>query len=152
VPELPPALSSLLAALASMDRAERMDTLMDLAEQFREPPPGVADRPFPESHRVPGCESEAYLWADPRGDHTLKFHFAVENPQGVSAKATAVILDRVLSGLLLEEVAWIPTDVIYEIFGRELSMGKNLGLSNMLAMCQACAREASKPDYPWPVR
>jgi cysteine desulfuration protein SufE len=141
VPELPLKLKNLLEMLASLDRRDRTDMLIDLAAKYQEPPPEVAVRPFPESHRVPGCESEAYIWAEPRRDGTLKFHFAVENPQGISAKATAVILDRVLSGLPLDQVAGVATDVIYEIFGRELSMGKNLGLSNMLVMCQAYARE-----------
>jgi cysteine desulfuration protein SufE len=101
----------------------------------------VATRPFPASHRVPGCESEAYVWTEELPDHTLKYYFAVENPQGISAKATAVILDKVLSGAPLQEVLQIPPEIIYQIFGQELSMGKNLGLTNMLIMCQAAARK-----------
>ncbi len=138
--KLPPKLSNLLRLLGSMDRRDRMETLIDLAGKFKDPPARVALRPFPESHRVPGCESEAYVWAEPAPGNTLKFYFAVENPQGISAKATAVILDMSLSGTPLDVVAAVPTDVIFEIFGRELSMGKNLGLTNMLVMCQTFAR------------
>jgi cysteine desulfuration protein SufE len=131
----------MLEFFASMERGKRMEALIDLAAKFREPPPRVAIRPFPPSHRVPGCESEAYVWAEELPDHSLKYYFAVENPQGVSAKATAVILDKVLSGAPLQEVLQIPPEIIYQIFGQELSMGKNLGLTNMLVMCQAAARK-----------
>lgn len=116
--------------------------LIDLAGKLKDPPHHVAIRPFPETHRVPGCESEAYVWAEQQPDLTMKYYFAVENPQGISAKATAVILDKVLSGTTVEDVLRVPIDVIYQIFGQELSLGKNLGLTNMLVMCQALARQA----------
>ena len=139
---LPPKLQSFLGMLASLERRERMDMLVDLAAKYKDPPPRVAVRPYALNHRVPGCESEAFVWSERRPDRTLQYYFAVDNPQGVSAKATAVILDRILSGLPLDEVVRVPPEIVYDIFGRELSLGKNLGLSNMLVMCQAFARAA----------
>lgn len=144
VGDLPAKLMDLLNLLGSMERRERMELLIDLADKFKEPPLRIATRPYPEGRRVPGCESEAYVWADEQPDRTLKYYFAVENPQGVSAKATAVILDKVLSGAPLDQIVRVPPDVIYQIFGKELSMGKNLGLTNMLVMCQAEARRLLK--------
>ncbi|MDX1503709.1 MAG: SufE family protein [Thermoanaerobaculia bacterium] len=122
------------------DRADRIQLLIDVADRFREVPPEIAERPFPESRRVPHCESEAFVWAVPRPDGTLDFHFAVENPQGISARAMAVILDETLSGAPLEEVAWVPGDLPLEIFGNELSMGKSMGLMGMVGMVLAAAR------------
>jgi cysteine desulfuration protein SufE len=122
------------------DRADRIQYLIAVADRFREVPVEVARRPFGEEHRVPQCESEAYVWATPRPDGTLDFHFAVENPQGISAKALAVILADGLSGVPPEEITAVPGDLVYAIFGRELSMGKNLGLLGMLQMCHAFAR------------
>lgn len=81
-----------------------------------------------------------------RDDGTLDFHFAVENPQGISAKAFGAILRRGLSGEDPASVAAIPDDLVYDVFGRELSMGKNLGLLGMLQMCHAFARRAAEPD------
>ncbi len=120
---------------AGMDRTQRIQVLIDLGKKFKPIPESIAARPFPEERKVPGCESGAYVWAEDDAD-SIKFHFAVENPQGISAMATAVLIDRNLSGAPLEEIAAVPPDIIYEIFGNELSMGKNLGLTNMLAMCQ----------------
>ena len=140
-PELPPRLQEHVELLGMLgDRNDRIQYLISEADHFREVAPDVATRPFPESHRVPQCESEAYVWATPRPDGTLDFHFAVENPQGVSAKAMAAILETSLGGQPLDTITAIPGDLVYAIFGRELSMGKNLGLLGMLQMVQAFAR------------
>jgi cysteine desulfuration protein SufE len=123
------------------DRAERIQLLIDIAGRFEEVPPRIARRPFSAEHQVPACESEAYVWSEARPDGTLDFHFAVENPQGVSAKALAVILEETLSGEPVEKVAAVPQDLVYRVFGRELSMGKSMGLMGMVAMVTSSARQ-----------
>ena len=138
---LPPRLREHVEMVELMpDRADRIQYLIAAADRFREVSPAIAHRPFGEDHRVPQCESEAYVWATPRSDGTLDFHFAVENPQGISAKALGAILADGLSGEPLESIERIPGDLVYALFGRELSMGKNLGLLGMLQMVQAFAR------------
>jgi cysteine desulfuration protein SufE len=129
----------------SLDRGERIDALIALAERFREVPERVARRPFDDAARVPGCESQAYVFAEERADGTLDFHFAVENPQGLSAKAFATVLADSLSGEALERVAAVPASVVERLFGRELSMGKNLGLTGMLQSVQREARRRTAP-------
>lgn len=122
------------------DRSERIDLLISLADRFQEVPPQLARRPFPEQNRVPHCESEAFVFSEEKSDGTLNFHFAVENPQGISAMATAVILGRGLSGQPLQQVAAVSSSIIYDIFGRELSTGKGLGLTGLVSMVQNAAR------------
>jgi cysteine desulfuration protein SufE len=140
---LPEKLADLLATLELVDdRNVRIQLLIDLADRFEAVPESVAARPYPESHRVPGCESEAFVWAEPRPDGTFRYRFAVENPQGISAKALAAILDDTLSGVPPEEVARVPADLIYRIFGAELSMGKSMGLMGMVTKAQAESRRA----------
>src|SRR4051812_43341096 len=87
------------------DPADRTNLLLSYADQFKEDPPEVATRPFPEKNHIPQCESDAYVWGLRKTDGTLKLHFAVENPSGVSARALAAILDRTLSGLPAAEIA-----------------------------------------------
>jgi cysteine desulfuration protein SufE len=123
------------------DRAERIQLLIDIADRFEEVPPRIARRPFPAEHLVPACESEAYVWAAERQDGNLDFHFAVENPQGISAKSLAVILDEGLSGAPLAQVAAVPQDLVYRVFGKELSMGKSMGLMGMVSMVASLARQ-----------
>ena len=124
------------------DRTDRIQLLIDFADRFEPVPERVARRPFPEAAKVPACESEAYFFPEELPDGTLKFHFAVENPQGISAMALAAILDEALSGAPSEEVLAVPREVVYDLFGRELSMGKSMGLMGMVAMVQAAARRA----------
>jgi cysteine desulfuration protein SufE len=137
---LPDRLESLVSTLESLEREDRIEMLIEAAGQFTPVPERIARRPFPAEHRVPGCESEAYVWSEagPAG-RTLSFHFAVENPQGISAMALAEILRSSLSAAPLEEVAAVPADVVYRIFGRELSMGKSLGLMGIVNMVRAAA-------------
>lgn len=123
------------------DRTERTELLIYYSDQFHSVPQDIAQRPYPESHRVPACESEAYVWAKPRPDGTLKFYFAVENPQGLSAKALAYILDETLSGAPLKQVEAVSPDIVFALFGNNLSMGKGAGLTGMVSMVQNLARE-----------
>jgi cysteine desulfuration protein SufE len=126
------------------DQAERTQLLLDYADKFREVPASVATRPFDQAALVPHCESEAYVWAVPNADDTLKLHFAVENPSGVSAKALAVILDRTLSGLPPEEIAKVDPEIVERIFRQNISMGKGMGLMSMVQRVQALAKRALK--------
>ncbi|HYL12866.1 MAG TPA: SufE family protein, partial [Terriglobales bacterium] len=112
---LPDRLERLLATLEALDRGDRIEILVDVARRFPRVPERIAVRPYPKEHLVPGCESEAYVWAEPRPDGTLTYHFAVENPQGISAMALAAILGGSLSGVSLDEVVAVPADVVYRI-------------------------------------
>ena len=134
------ALAALAADMKAMDRRERSDMLIEYADQFEEVPAAVATRPFAERNRAPRCESDAYVWATDNPDGTLKFHFAVENPQGVSAKAWAAILDETLSGHTPEQILTTDPELLFDIFGRDLSMGKGQGLLGMLELIQHEAR------------
>ncbi len=140
-PPYPQKLAELVDLLSVLERGDRIQMLIDVADRFREVPESIARRPFSDDHKVPACESEAYLWAERCADGTLKFHFAVENPQGISAKAMAVILDDTLSGEDPRMVAAVDGEVVYQIFGRELSMGKSMGLMGMVSMVQTSAKK-----------
>jgi cysteine desulfuration protein SufE len=138
----PAKLSKLLRRIrAAATRAERIQTLIDVSRQYREVPQRIATRPYAKDHEVPGCESRVYMYTEDRDDGTLEFHFAVENPHGVSAKALAVILADTLSGAPLAEVAALSSDIVYDLFGQDLSMGKSMGLQGMV---QGVARTAQR--------
>lgn len=146
--DLPPKLRDLVDTFELVDdRSERIQLLIDIADRFQEVPETVAKRPYPETARAPNCESEAFVFATPRDNGTLDFHFAVDNPQGISAKALAAILQETCSGEPLEQVLAIPGDLPYDLFGRELSMGKNMGLTGMLGLVHVLAQRAQEPAF-----
>lgn len=121
------------------DRADRIDALVAIGQRYDKA--SAADVPRTAERRVPGCESEVYIDAQPQGQG-LKYRFAVDNPQGISAMALAELLDEGLSGEPLQTVIQVPDDLVYEVFGRELSMGKSLGLTGMLRMVKQEAAKA----------
>ena len=101
---MPERLEETVSLLEGLERAERIDALIGIAERFREVPERLAKRPFAAERRVPACESEAYVWSETAKDGALAFHFAVENPQGISAKAMAALLAEGLEGVPAAEV------------------------------------------------
>ena len=139
---IPGPLAELIEEFRDLDRHERAEQLIDWADQFEEVPASVATRPFPAANHVERCESEAFVWAIDRPDGTQTYAFAVENPQGLSAKAWAAIMNATLSGQPLEQVAAVSPEAIFDVFGRELSMGKGQGLIGMLDHVTHAAKRA----------
>jgi cysteine desulfuration protein SufE len=143
----PPRLQKLLDTFAMFpDPADRTDLLLSYADQFREVPPEIAQRPFDPSHQVPQCESDAYAWATKRPDGTLALHFAVENPSGISAKALAAILEKTLSGLTPAEIEGVSPEIVEQIFRQNISMGKGMGLMGMVNAVRALAARARETE------
>ena len=60
---MPEKLQKLIDMFQMFDPADRTSMLLSYADQFKEVSPAVAQRPFPKSHQVPQCESDAYVWA-----------------------------------------------------------------------------------------
>ncbi len=137
---IPSGLADVVQDFAFLDRAERAELLIEAADRFQEVPERIAQRPFDSEHHVERCESDAYVWWEDQPDGTLKFHFAVENPQGLSAKSWSVILDETLSGQPLEDVAAVSCDVVFDVYGKDLSMGKGQGLMGITDMVTTAAR------------
>lgn len=138
----PEALQELLDEFAAIDDlALRSELLIEYGEGFKEVPEHIAKRPFSKDSKIPACESDAYVFFTRNSNRTLNFYFAVENPQGISAKAFASILQQTLNGAPLNEVININEDIAYDIFGKGLSMGKGLGLTSMIRMVREIAKK-----------
>lgn len=137
---IPQPLETVLADFDFVDRGERIELLIEAADRFEDVPDRIATRPFAEENHVQHCESEAYVWAEDQPDGTLKYYFAVENPQGISAKSWAVIMDETLSGQPLEQVAAVDPQTVFRVYGRDLSMGKGQGLMGMLSHVKHAAK------------
>jgi cysteine desulfuration protein SufE len=139
---LPQPLQAQLDDLAMFpDRAERIEALIDIGRGYKHP--SAEEVPRTAESRVPGCESEVYVKATPQEDGTLDLRYAVDNPQGISAMALAQILQEGLKGVPRTEIAQVPEEFVYEVFGRELSMGKSMGLMGMIRMAKAEAGRSS---------
>ncbi len=125
---------------------DRNAMLIEYSDQFQGVPDKIAQRPYPEDHRVPHCESESYVFVEPQpkdanGKTPLKFHYAVENPFGVSARALSAIFNSTIDGLPADQIATMPIDdIVTTLFGKNISMGKGQGLMGIAAMTKAFAQ------------
>ena len=145
--ELPPKLQAFLDDFGFISsREERVDYLIALADEFQPVPAAIAAKPYDEAHRVIGCESEAFVWAVDRADGTLDFYFDVLNPQGLSAMAMSAILDQACSGAPLDQVATINGEVVFTFFGKDISMGKGRGLTELLNAVVFQAKQRLRSD------
>lgn len=135
-----PALTKILSVFEDIeDRYERAELLIYYADQYVEVSPKIATRPYPESKKVPYCESQAFVWAEELDKDKLDFHFAIENPQGISAKAMASILKKTVSGSPANQIIEISPEIVYTIFGNDLGMVRAEGLRGMVKMVRAYA-------------
>ncbi|MGF1505035.1 MAG: SufE family protein [Anaerolineae bacterium] len=144
---LPPKLAEIIEDFSWVnDRRERSEMLIYYADQFESVPEEVATRPFPEEHHVNYCESDAYVWGTQQEDGTMQYYFAVENPQGLSAMAMSAILAQTINGLPPEQIVEIDTDIVLDIFGKDVSMGKGQGLMGIVGMVGDYARQNLKRE------
>ena len=142
--DYPEKLVEVVEDMASItDRSERTDMLIETADRFSEVkvPPTIATKPYDERHKAPACESEAYVWAVDQPDGTLKYYFDVLNPQGLSAMAMAVILGQSVNGAPLDEIQAISEEIVFDFFGKTISMGKGQGLMGIISMVKAAASQ-----------
>ncbi len=138
---LPPRIAEIMDDLSFFtERDERIQALISLGQKFAAHVPEGAD-PYPEAHKVPGCESEVYAWVGLTALGGLDVKFAVRNPQGISAMALAEVLIQGLQGEKPTLAQDIPESLAIDLFGESLSMGKSLGLTNMIRLVRA---EAAK--------
>ncbi len=130
--QIPPSIQMILDDIAMIGETGRAEYLIDFSDRFVEVPKHIATRPFPEENHIQECESDAYVFSEPREDGTLTFHFAVENPQGVSARAFSAILKEAIDGQPDAVIQAIPDKVVTDLFGSGISMGKGMGLQGIL--------------------
>jgi len=124
-------------------RNDRIEYLISIADRFSDVkvPEDISTAPHPEENHVLYCESDAYVWPVDQEDGTQKYYFDVLNPQGLSAMAMSVILAEALAGESLENIAQVQNDIVFKIFGKEISMGKGQGLMGIVSMVTGAAKQ-----------
>jgi cysteine desulfuration protein SufE len=142
--KIPPNIQSILEDIEMVGDEGRAMVLLDYSDHFQAVPPQIAERPFSENNHVRECESDAYVFPERRSDGRLNFHFAVENPQGVSARAFSRILQEAVDGQSAAEINAISPEIVPLLFGRGISMGKGMGLQGILTMVKYFATQNEK--------
>jgi len=139
--EYPQKLKDIVDVLSSLPEHDRIEMLLDFASKYKAVPEEIASPPYPEDNKAQMCESNAFVWSTLDSSNKINFHFAVENPQGLSARAFVVILQRNLNGESPQLIQNIPNEIITKIFSESLSIRKNIGLTNILQKVQQEAKK-----------
>ena len=138
-----PSLQKVLDTFAMFpDPADATELLLSYADKFREVPPEVARAAVRQIAPGAAVRVGRVRVGGEEPDGTLRLHFAVENPSGISAKALAAILEKTLSGLRPEEIEVDLAEIVEQIFRQNISMGKGMGLMGMVNAVRALAARA----------
>jgi cysteine desulfuration protein SufE len=120
----------LVEELASADRQDRIELLIDLAKSLPGLPPHLEDRKD-EASRVPECMSPVFLFVEPQAERLRVYADApIEAP---TVRGFVAMLVEGLDGESLEAVAGVPADLVQRAGMVEiLGMQRVQGLSGVL--------------------
>ncbi len=135
--KLPEKLNEIVETLSNLPDEQRIEILIDFAGKLKTVPAEIAEKPYQENCKVPVCESGVYVWVIKNDKGNISLYFAVENPQGLSAKSLCYILDKSLSGKQPQEITGLSEELLNKIYGSGLSIRKFIGLSNILSKVQS---------------
>lgn len=143
---MPPALDELVEELREADRQERIELLIDLANELP-PLPDRLSQYKDEAHRVPECQSPVFLFLEREG---ARIHlFADVPPEAPTVRGFVCLLVRGLDGATVEDVLNVPNDLIQRTGMAEiLGMQRTSGLSGVLHRLKAMVArtEAASTD------
>ena len=127
---MPAALDELVEELRDADRQERIELLIDLANDLPPLPDRLAHYKD-EAHRVPECQSPVFLFLERDGPRIRIF--ADVPPEAPTVRGFVCLLVRGLDGATVEEVLAVPHDLIQRTGMVEiLGMQRVSGLSGVL--------------------
>lgn len=141
---MPAALDELVEELRDADRQERIELLIDLANDLP-PLPDRLEQFKDETHRVPECQSPVFLFLE--RDGPAVHIFADVPPEAPTVRGFVCMLVRGLDGATVEEVLAVPNDLIQRSGMAEiLGMQRASGLSGVLHRLKGMVARSEVPD------
>ncbi len=115
-----PKLAEFIAEFQDLDDGERLQTLVELADEL---PPVSADRaaaPFPTTCRVQECQTPVHIWVDWRGD---RMHLEADVPvKSPTVRGLLTVVVSSLEGATAAQVLSLPDDWL-PMLGLEAALG-----------------------------
>lgn len=140
-----PKLAEFLAEFADLDDGERLQTLVELADEL---PPISADRaaePFPTTCRVQECQTPVHLWADWHGE---RLHLEADVPvKSPTVRGLVAIVVQSLEGATAAQVLSLPDDWL-PMLGLEAALGmtRQQGLRGVIRRIKQETRRQLAPS------
>jgi len=113
-------LDELIAELSDLDPAEKLEWIVEFADQLPDVSSGRAAVPFPETCRVQECQTPVYLWVD---QSEGRLHLEADVPRKSPTVRGLVALVVVgLDGEPVSAVQNLPDDLI-SVLGLNAALG-----------------------------
>lgn len=126
-----PKLQAFIEELRDLDDAERLQTLVELADEL----PPIAEvrqrEPFPASCRVQECQTPVHIWVDFVGD---RLHLEADVPEkSPTVRGLLAIVVQSLEGAMSAQVLSMPEDWLKLLhLERALGMQRQQGLRGVI--------------------
>ena len=121
-------LTEIIAAFDGLDHQERLELLLDFAENLPELPEQYREERDTGLHRVPECMTPTFLWVE-RNDGHVQIHAYVA-PEAPTVKGFVAILVEAFEGATPDEILAAPADILNQIgLARALGMNRLRGLN-----------------------
>lgn len=102
-------LDELIAEFSDLDPAEKLEWLVEFADQLPELSPQRAGAPFPETCLVRECQTPVYLWVD---QSSGRVHLEADVPRkSPTVRGLVALLVVGLEGATIEAVQNLPDDL-----------------------------------------
>ncbi|QDV37845.1 SufE family protein [Tautonia plasticadhaerens] len=141
---MPAALDELVEELRDADRQERIELLIDLANDLP-PLPDRLSHHKDEAHRVPECQSPVFLFLEREGPKVRIF--AEVPPEAPTVRGFVCLLVQGLDGATAAEILDVPNDLIQRTGMAELlGMQRASGLAGVLRRLKLMVARAESDD------
>ena len=136
-------LDQLIAEIEELEPEERLEWVVEFADELPELPPDLRSMPFPESCRVQECQTPVHMWVNVIDD---QIHIQADVPQkSPIVRGLVALVVRGLEGARVAEGLSLPDDLVVRM-GLEsvLGMTRQQGFRGVISRIKQSLRASSK--------
>lgn len=132
-------LDELIAEFQELDPGEKLEWIVEFADQLPEVSADRAGRPFPETCRVQECQTPVYLWVEQREG---RVHLEADVPRkSPTVRGLVALLVVGLDGESVAAVRDLPDDLV-SVLGLNVALGmtRQQGFRGVIARLKQAVR------------
>jgi cysteine desulfuration protein SufE len=142
MPSAPEKLSQIVEEFAELEPRERLELLLDFAENLPPLPPQYEARRLAGEHRVHECQTPVFLWTDVE-DGRVQIHAWVA-PEAPTVKGFVGVLREAFDDATPEEVEAVEPNLLHRLgLVESLGMQRMRGLNAILYYVRQQVRKAA---------
>jgi cysteine desulfuration protein SufE len=138
-------LDELIAEFSDLEPAEKLEWLVEFADQLPDLSPGRAGAPFPDTCLVRECQTPVYLWVDlSEGRIQLEADVPRKSP---TVRGLVALLVVGLNGATIAAAGNLPDDLVATLgLTGVLGMTRQQGFRGVVARLKAAVRNGTGDD------